>query len=135
MKGSYILLIHLNQDRSLQVGKKHILLFKKGYYVYVGSALNGIEQRIHRHLRSKKRIHWHIDYLLKYGKIKHVFYKESRRKEECEIAAFFARKLASIKGFGCSDCRCKSHLFYGSQKTISSIIQELGMKQFQNKNT
>jgi Uri superfamily endonuclease len=46
MKGTYLLVMELHEDTSIMVGKHRIIHFKKGYYVYVGSALNGLEQRI-----------------------------------------------------------------------------------------
>ena len=130
MKGSYILIVFIPQDTVIQIGKKFEYNFKKGYYVYVGSALNGLEQRINRHLRSNKKCHWHIDYLLRHGFIVDVFYRESNDREECIIASVFASILPGIKGFGCSDCKCNSHLFYGSRDKILSIVEKLDMKHF-----
>jgi Uri superfamily endonuclease len=51
MKGSYILLLELTKSQNITVGRLGILLFLKGVYAYVGSALNGIEARVKRHLR------------------------------------------------------------------------------------
>jgi Uri superfamily endonuclease len=127
MKGSYVLLIELENDLTIKVGKLGDIFFKKGFYVYVGGALNGLEKRIERHKRSDKKFHWHIDYFLKHGKIQNVFYKESIKKEECEISKKF-ENFESIYGFGCSDCKCRSHLFYGSKKDILQIISEIGMQ-------
>jgi Uri superfamily endonuclease len=127
MKGSYILVIELKRDKTIQVGKLGKIFFKKGFYVYVGSALNGLEQRIRRHLRSNKKRYWHIDYLLQYATITNVFYKESKDKEECKIAGILAKKLKSIQSFGSSDCKCKSHLFYRSKKGLENIIKQLKM--------
>ncbi len=61
MKGVYLLVMELPKNTSVMVGKHRLVHFQKGYYVYVGSALNGLEQRIERHLRKQKKIHWHID--------------------------------------------------------------------------
>ena len=122
MKGSYLLIILSDQDKKIKIGKLGIVFFKKGYYIYVGSALNGIEQRVNRHLRKNKKIFWHIDYLLKQAKIINVYYKESNQRQECIIAGYFT-DLKSIIGFGCSDCKCKSHLFYTNDKNI--LIQKL----------
>ena len=127
MKGSYILLMELDKDSTIKVGKLGKIHFKKGFYAYVGSALNGLEQRIERHKRSNKKLHWHIDYFLKYAKIIDIFYRESEEKEECEIANKF-EKLDVITDFGCSDCKCKSHLFYGSNKDILQIIDSTDMQ-------
>lgn len=129
MKGSYILLIELENDSKIQIGKLGDILFKKGFYVYIGSALNGLEQRINRHLRTDKKLHWHIDYLLKSAKVGSVYYKENDQREECKIAKFFS-KLEPVSGFGCSDCNCKSHLFYGSKNEIIKSINSLDMTHY-----
>ena len=81
MKGSYVLLIELKENTNIKVGKLGKVFFKKGFYAYVGSALNGIEQRIQRHMRKDKKTHWHIDYLLKHAVVREIFYKESDEKE------------------------------------------------------
>ena len=130
MKGSYILLIKLKKSITIKIGKLGELDFKKGFYVYIGSALNGLESRINRHLRHNKNIHWHIDYLLDFTEITNVFYNENSNKEECKISSEFEKRLHFIIGFGSSDCKCKSHLFYGSYNKIISIIKKLKMKQY-----
>ena len=130
MKGSYLLLMELKCKETIQIGKLGKIDFKKGFYVYVGSAINGLEPRINRHLREEKKIHWHIDFLLNSAEIINVFYKENSFKEECKISNEFKKKLQSVKKYGCSDCKCKSHLFYGTYKEIMNIIQKLKMKQF-----
>ena len=133
MRGSYILLIELKNNEIISIGKSRKAEFNRGYYAYVGSALNGLEQRIHRHLRTHKSMHWHIDYLLKHARIVSVFYKESDIRDECTIAQTLEKELTSIPGFGCSDCDCKSHLFYGSKIKLMDIIDKLQMKIYQIK--
>jgi len=130
MNGCYILIIKLNKDTLIEIGKLGEIFFKKNFYAYVGSAMNGLERRINRHLRKNKKTYWHVDYLLNYGEIKHVFYKESHKREECDIVSKLMRKLPTIPGFGCSDCSCRSHLFYGNKETIFSNIKELKMKTY-----
>ncbi|MBI4813391.1 MAG: GIY-YIG nuclease family protein [Methanobacterium sp.] len=114
LKGTYCLIIDLNQKISIEIGKKGEIQFKRGCYVYVGSALNSLEGRIKRHLRQNKKIHWHVDYLLDspHTQVTEVFYSDDGVKHECELAAQIALKGAEIKGFGCSDCKCPAHLFY-----------------------
>jgi len=136
MKGSYILIIEISQDKEIQIGSLGKIYFEKGFYAYIGSALNGLEQRIERHIRKDKRFHWHIDFLLKYAKILEVYYIKSFDKKECEIADKFYSKLPYIKNFGCSDCRCKSHLFYGELTEIKDLINSINMEEyFFNANT
>ena len=127
MKGVYVLLIKLSENKKIHVGKKGIKNFRKGIYVYVGSGLNNLEKRISRHLKNPgfKKTHWHIDYLLKHSKITHVFYKETMKREECEIAGEIGKKLSSIPEFGCSDCSCSSHLFYTSnEEKVKKILTD-----------
>jgi len=131
MNGTYLLIITLPKDTTLMVGKRGLLHFKKGYYAYVGSALNGLDQRIQRHLKADKKIHWHIDYLLAFTEIVEIFYKENNRREECSIAQVLERNFTSIPGFGCSDCSCKSHLFFGSSEEITQVVTHLEMKLYQ----
>jgi len=40
MKGSYILFIKLDEDKLIEYGIRKKNYFKKGLYIYVGSALN-----------------------------------------------------------------------------------------------
>ena len=111
MKGCYCLIIELETDKKIKVGKRLKIDFKKGYYVYVGSAMNNLESRVKRHLSKSKKLHWHIDYLLKYGKVKEVIYNDGK-KVECDLAKELSLKNESVTDFGCSDCDCESHLYY-----------------------
>ena len=43
--------------------------FAAGWYVYVGSALGGLEARVGRHLRTSQPRHWHVDALLAKGEV------------------------------------------------------------------
>lgn len=113
MKGIYILFISIKKNISVKIGALGRIKFSKGTYAYVGSAQNGIRQRVERHQRKHKKKHWHIDYLLanQNVKIERVFYRETRKKEdECLAVKRLIKGNESVKGFGCSDCRCNSHL-------------------------
>ena len=113
MKGIYCLMIDVNKDTMAGVGALGEIKFRKGKYAYIGSAQNGIEKRVKRHLSKNKKVRWHIDYLLsdKHTKVEKVFYRLADKKEECKTARSFHGFGKPIKGFGCSDCRCNSHLF------------------------
>jgi Uri superfamily endonuclease len=113
VKGIYVLIIQVDKDVGVNVGALGKLRFKKGEYAYVGSAQTNLEKRINRHLRKKKRKFWHIDYLLDNdaAKIANVFFKEANKAEECRIAQVIGARGEPTAGFGCSDCKCKSHLF------------------------
>ncbi len=117
MKGCYCLVIRLDETSEIKIGKKlGKIKFKKGYYVYVGSAMNSLISRIKRHLSDDKKLHWHIDYFLKYSQITEVIYNRSNRKIECDLSKYIASKTSGIRDFGCSDCDCESHLYYFKTK-------------------
>jgi Uri superfamily endonuclease len=130
MKGTYILLIQLTKDRVIDIGKLGSIDFKKGWYTYIGSGLNSLESRINRHLKSTKKLHWHIDYFLHEANIKYVFYKEGLIKEECDVANVFCQFFKSVLDFGCSDCSCSSHLFYGKKTELTKVIADLDFNQY-----
>jgi len=130
MNGAYLLVMELPEHATVRIRKLGRIRFEKGWYVYVGSAMNGLDQRIQRHLRREKKIHWHIDYLLPFTKNISVYFKENNQKEECDIAHNFEKDFSSIPGFGCSDCNCPSHLFSGSSENIIPTARALGMKPY-----
>ncbi len=113
MRGTYALLVHVPYDLAITVGELGTLSFRAGYYVYVGSALGGLEARVRRHLRAEKALRWHIDYLLARARAVDVVFARSDERKECEIAAELSKHLEGVRGFGSSDCRCETHLFYG----------------------
>ncbi len=114
MIGSYCLVLSVKRDLNIRVGSLGLLFFPKGLYVYVGSALNGIMQRVNHHLRRAKPLHWHIDYLTINPNVDivKVFFKESSVSEECFIANKVSSHGFNVPGFGSSDCGCESHLFF-----------------------
>ncbi len=114
-KGIYNLIISLPADKLIQVGKLGRFRFKKGYYVYTGSAGKGLKARIERHKRKEKAMYWHIDYLLEVATILDVRVHTKGFLTECRLSEkIFELKDAElpIPGFGSSDCKCKSHLAY-----------------------
>lgn len=128
MKKTNILDIgHLHQDYK----------FKKGYYVYIGSAMNSLVARINRHLSDDKKMHWHIDYLLdnENSEIRDVLLNVSEEKIECDLANRIAEDGEIIPKFGCSDCNCNSHLIYFKRKrdamnSVKSAYDDLNMKYY-----
>jgi Uri superfamily endonuclease len=112
MTGIYVMLIELERPHLILAGKKHRFDFQKGFYGYVGSALSGLEKRLERHLSSRKRLHWHVDYLLRAAKIRNIICAETGIRKECMLAQTLSQRLPPIAGFGCSDCHCQSHLFF-----------------------
>lgn len=128
---SYILWVVLDKDIQIKIGRLGRINFKKGFYLYVGSAKKNFKPRIERHLLKKKKIFWHIDYLLcaKYTQIKDIWL--SVKTEECQIAkALNQQGYSFINRFGSSDCRCSSHLFFIKQdiNRIKNLLERSGFK-------
>lgn len=111
MTGSYVLIISLDRDATIEVGALGEVGFRAGAYAYVGSAMGGLDARIARHLRDDRRLHWHVDYLLQHAEVVDVVRIESDERLECRIASALAERLDVVESFGCSDCACASHLF------------------------
>ncbi len=113
MKGVYVLVISVDEHIEVDVGAVGDVFFERGVYAYVGSAQNGLEKRVERHLGKAKRKFWHVDYLLdnEFANVVKVFYKKAGKSEECRIAGKLSEKGVAVKRFGCSDCGCVSHLF------------------------
>ncbi len=105
--------ISVKRDIFIKVGALGKIKFTPGVYVYIGSAQKGIKKRVARHLRKEKRKFWHIDYLLeqKDNFVEEIFYQKAPKKKECRIARALSKLGEPIRGFGCSDCSCVSHLF------------------------
>ncbi|MGX8694226.1 MAG: GIY-YIG nuclease family protein [Methanobrevibacter sp.] len=118
MKGCYCLIINLDETSEIEIGKLGKVNFNNGYYIYVGSAMNSLKARINRHLSDDKKIHWHIDYMLKNdnAEISEVIYNVSDKKIECMLSQQISQKSEGIENFGCSDCNCESHLYYFKTK-------------------
>ncbi|MBI5680665.1 MAG: GIY-YIG nuclease family protein [Methanobacterium sp.] len=111
---TYCLIIELNKNSSIEIGKLGKLVFKKGYYVYIGSALNSLDGRIKRHLSNEKKLFWHVDYLLNSpnSTIKEIILERSSEKWECSIAKEISKEGITVDRFGSSDCKCNAHLYY-----------------------
>jgi len=141
MRGGYALIFELRVQRHLATKSKEFFL-KPGVYVYSGSALGGIEQRIRRHIWNSGRIstkpsskikrryhnHWHIDYLLPHSENLVIVKAESDIRIECLlIRNLKGQGLIGIKEFGSSDCRarCEGHLVYAQNEDIFTVVNRV----------
>ena len=113
VKGVYLLLINMEKTSTIKIGSLGLIKFEKGNYAYVGSAQNGVDSRIMRHLSKNKKKFWHIDYLLtnKSAKVTSIFYRKGSKSEECILANKVSLAGMPIERFGSSDCKCDAHLF------------------------
>lgn len=113
--GIYHLVLRLTRPASLQVGRLGRFDFPAGYYVYTGSARMGLEARIARHRRGRKRMRWHIDYLLRVAELVEVVAVPATARIECvrngEVLSLPGASVLAPR-FGASDCGCAAHLAY-----------------------
>jgi len=114
--GTYALILQCLTNEKIQVGHSRQMDVKPGYYIYVGSAFGpgGVIARVSRHCRQTKFRHWHIDYLREFVTPLTVWYSyHSEHLEHHWAQALLDLKdIQAVKGFGCTDCKCYSHLFW-----------------------
>ncbi|HID43685.1 MAG TPA: GIY-YIG nuclease family protein [Archaeoglobaceae archaeon] len=128
IRGSYVIVLRLDKKLRVKVGKLGELLFDSGYYIYTGSALNGVENRLRRHFTENKKVLWHIDYLTSVRKPEYAITVPNERIE-CRLAGILSGLFKSVRGFGSSDCNCSSHLFY-TEENPENHIREILRKNF-----
>ena len=125
MKGVYIILAKVVVDTEIRIGGLGPIHFKKGVYAYIGSAQNNVEKRVARHFRADKKPHWHLDYFLDGENVKayKAYCLEGGKELECEMAKEIVLMGEAVNGFGCSDCRCKSHLFRINEDKLTPLLK------------
>ena len=111
-KGTYILILDMPETQ-MKFGALGIADIPEGTYCYVGSAMNGLDQRIGRHLSRNKKMRWHIDRLTEKCLRIEAYEAITHGTTECELGKLVLESGGSgfIKGFGSSDCKCSTHLF------------------------
>jgi Uri superfamily endonuclease len=127
--GIYLLLVRVPRHRVIEIGAMGQRLFHRGYYGYIGAARRGLRARLDRHRSALKKLHWHIDYLLQYGEIEAIVYSICSRDGECLLANQLSNFLPYVPGFGSSDCRCASHLFFSPRR---KILARVGCESFRS---
>jgi Uri superfamily endonuclease len=134
-KGSYCLILS-GGESCITIGSLGGTWFPQGWYVYCGSAQGpGGFARVRRHVRVFKTgvpsPTWHIDHLLSSPAFRlaaAVCIPGYDPETECHVASLLSGR--PCPGFGCSDCRCHSHLFFypeDPKDDILSVIQSLGL--------
>jgi Uri superfamily endonuclease len=121
--GVYLLEIFASEPFKIKSKPFCNFQFPAGYYYYAGSAQKNLLNRIERHLRKEKILHWHIDHItsLTINIIVGIFiFNLAPKKSECELVNHISKKYKVthlVSNFGSSDCRnCFSHLLYSKNK-------------------
>lgn len=108
---SYVLLIKCSESKIIRTRAREFNI-ERGFYIYIGSC--GVNcSRVIRHIYSRrKRLFWHIDYLLSECKLLSTLIVPEIRESDLAYILSKASFLKPIKGFGSSDDRVNiSHLF------------------------
>jgi Uri superfamily endonuclease len=111
----YVLILWLARGRRIRVGRLGPVRFTRGIYFYVGSGGRTPARRIARHIRKRKPRFWHIDFLTAHARVIGAFILDAGTVSECGMAAGLSRSFQPVVGFGSSDCRCCSHLFFAGE--------------------
>ena len=133
-KGTYILFVTFGSDTNITVGALGPHLFKAGTYCYVGSAMAGLDQRLKRHLAHDKKLKWHIDYLTTVCDSSEAWISYPDPIPECELA----QRVEALGGilemdhFGCSDCRCRTHLFRVDASVTADTVSQLHLARYRS---
>ncbi len=111
-RGSYMLVLHIARSRSLAIGDLGKISFRKGYYIYIGSAEEQLSRRIDQHRRTGRRPARHIDYLREQTEWVEALSIRAQEALTCVLADEMARIAGwSVSRFGTSGCGCPAHLF------------------------
>ena len=126
-KGTYALALFCSQNSLLKVGRRREMHVEAGFYVYIGSAFGsgGLSARLSRHFRHAKSKHWHIDYLREITTPLFAWVSYAPIRLEHRWAEQVSKQPAftAIPRFGCSDCRCLSHLFFTASEANLFLLR------------
>lgn len=132
-KGTYVLFLTLPEDLTVDTGSLGEVFYEAGEYCYTGSAMNGLEQRLSRHMSPEKKIRWHIDRLTVKAVYMVAYVSEGKGcVPECSMAdtAMKIGLIPYVKGFGSSDCGCPAHLFRVLPGKREVLVSALGLSPF-----
>ena len=114
--GTYVLIFQNRKPTIIEVGCWGSLEIEPGFYAYIGSAFGpgGVRARVSRHLRLDKPRRWHVDYLRECAEPVFVWisYDSEHLEHRWAQSLIDMPGMKPIAGFGCTDCKCLSHLFF-----------------------
>ncbi|APW96252.1 endonuclease III [Halobiforma lacisalsi AJ5] len=127
MGGTYVLLLEVSRQTTVEVGALGDLTFPAGAYAYVGSAFGpGGFARVdrHRELAAGERDarHWHVDYLLGNPATSlEAVVRFPDEDRECELADRLPGE--PVDAFGASDCDCPAHLLSAPDGEATPVLE------------
>jgi len=129
--GVYALVMRLEKDRTIEIGKLGVFDFERGWYVYLGSAhgSGGVKARTDRHCRdgNGKKYKWNVDYLRTFAPVTEIWYSYAPRYREHDWASKTLRMHGAfipVQKFGANDCPyCDAHLFYFERRPFPAAFR------------
>ncbi len=134
--GTYVITLKCCVEESLiPIGKKKNLLLERGYYYYVGSAFGpgGVKARVSHHQNISENPRWHLDFLRKHTKIIEIWHTYDNNKREHQWANILCQNPFTnipLYGFGATDCKCFSHLFFSKKMITHALFLRLIKNKF-----
>ena len=131
-RGTYVLFLTFNSPFSSDVGSLGHIDLPPGEYCYVGSAMGGLAHRLDRHLAKEKKVRWHIDRLTLVADHMVAFESYHDPIPECRLGVLAEESgcIPVVKGFGCSDCKCQTHLFSVPDDARPRLIKTAGLTEY-----
>ena len=129
-RGAYALFLRFDRAVEIKVGALGSFTFE-GEYCYIGSALNGLDQRLTRHFSKEKKIHWHIDHLTMVADSMEAYLTESVKECDIRRLAEQCEMIPAVNGFGCSDCNCRTHLLRPEKGSKEKLVRSVGLIPFE----
>lgn len=128
-KGTYALVLYVAKSVTIEVGRLGQLAFQNGHYLYIGSAFGpgGLQARLKHHLKISQNPHWHIDYLRKAGAVVEIWWSINEESQEDQWVGFLESSHqfnCPHKGFGSSDSRSYSHLFFSKSRPSINVLEK-----------
>jgi Uri superfamily endonuclease len=117
--GVYVLWLRLGRPRRLDIARLGRPLLEAGVYGYVGSARGpgGLAARLGRHLSGCGTRRWHVDHLRRAARVENAWWWVTRSPHAEDACVGILESLPdvvpSVAGFGASDSRRRTHLFFG----------------------
>jgi len=130
-RGVYTIVVFVKEEKAIGAGSLGAVRIRRGLYAYTGSGLGrgalGLRGRVLRHLSKRKKLRWHIDYLTSSESSVVVGVVASRAEKglECAVASTINSMAEPIEGFGCSDCKCRSHLALMPFEKIDECLRSI----------
>ena len=126
-KGDYVVLFFLKEAVVISSLCRSWTL-DAGYYMYIGSAMSSLAERVKRHLIEEKRKFWHIDYFREKAEVVAALLLPTEEQREEELSNFVSEYGEAVPKFGASDCSTDSNLYRLESRSIERVFSSIVCK-------